>query len=129
MSAVMSVPLDATAEGAAEAAMDGSADAAAADGAATDGAVVAADEQAARASAATAPNAANRDRDRSVRNLLLQRYREMAPRPLGSGRSAIAATSRRGMGGPPGGPHHETHLIGAGAVRLSPRRWQFVNPR
>ena len=90
MSDVRSVPLDAMADGAA------------AEGAAADGAVVAADEQAARARAAMAPNAANRDSDRSVRNLLLQRFRGTSPRPLGradrrSPRPAGAA--RRTQGG------------------------------
>jgi hypothetical protein len=85
----MSVPLAAV-EGAADAAID-----AAADGAAADGAVVALDEQAARAIAAIAPNAATRDSDRSVRNVFLQRFRETVLGPLGWAvtwpRSGVAA--------------------------------------
>jgi hypothetical protein len=67
----MSVPPAAADEGAADAAIE----------AAADGAVVALDEQAARAIAAIAPNAATRDRDRSVRNFFLQRFRETAIGP------------------------------------------------
>ena len=75
------MPLDAAADGAADAAMDSAAEATA--DAAADGAAVAPDEQAATARAAIAPIAATRDRDLSVRNSFLQRFRETAPRPQG----------------------------------------------
>ena len=82
--------MDAAAEGAADAAAEGAAE----------GAAVAPDEQPATARAAIAAIAATRDRDLSVSNLFLQRFRETSPRlevgrvinangPRGQGRTAV----------------------------------------